>query len=339
VHRETFAFCTDRRSRVRVQPSLNAVRRCRAAWLTCPRCAPWHLLGGVIEWDALGWKDRLSVLRLGRPVKTEQRRLRGATGMMACSPEETVENWLVRNGQTPRLREMLWDPLALAALNQPPREAAAPTFVRVLAEMFGPDPQAASIAPAVPLDAMYARRPAAHRAAAGDGRTPCANCHRDGARGARARRPRDLRVVVSACDCAALDEVPPSLQPRVRRRAHGVLPIVTVNLVRPPGAADASWACWPHHAVGVDRGDQRAPAVARRSAERRAAPWLLDQRRRREHRDARAATPPGAAPAVRRRRRPRAPGHFCGAGQPDARPGPLRVLSGRRLTDTGLPHD
>ena len=35
-------------------------------------------------------------------------------------PDETVENWLIRNGQTARLREMLWDPLALAALNQPP---------------------------------------------------------------------------------------------------------------------------------------------------------------------------------------------------------------------------
>ena len=34
--------------------------------LSCPPLpAPWHLLGGVIEWDALGWKDRLSVLRLG----------------------------------------------------------------------------------------------------------------------------------------------------------------------------------------------------------------------------------------------------------------------------------
>ena len=46
--------------------------------------------------------------------------------MKAASPGETVENWLIRNGQTPRLREMLWDPLALAALNQPPRQAAAP---------------------------------------------------------------------------------------------------------------------------------------------------------------------------------------------------------------------
>ena len=60
--------------------------------------------------------------------------------------DETVESWLIRNGQTARLREMLWDPLALAALNQPPAKAAAPPFARVLAEMFGSDPRAAAIA-------------------------------------------------------------------------------------------------------------------------------------------------------------------------------------------------
>ena len=55
----------------------------------------------------------------------------------AASPGETVEKWLVRNGQTARLREMLWEPLALALLNQPPSQAAAPAFARVLGEMFG----------------------------------------------------------------------------------------------------------------------------------------------------------------------------------------------------------
>jgi hypothetical protein len=51
---------------------------------------------------------------------------------------------------------MLWDPLALAALNQLPSDAAAPPFVRVLAEMFGPDPAAASVlVPALPLDRLF----------------------------------------------------------------------------------------------------------------------------------------------------------------------------------------
>ena len=247
-YRETFAFLRriGAMSRVRVQPSL-AVPSIDSAGirsvLTCPPLpAPWHLLGGVIEWDALGWKDRLSVLRLGAPVKTEQRRLRGATGRMACSPEETVENWLVRNGQTPRLREMLWDPLALAALNQPPREAAAPTFVRVLAEMFGPDPQAASIAfPNVPLDEMYAA-PARDfiEAHAGEVWTHAlARLIVEGGRavGVRARGSREVRAaaIVSAIPWFGLrtlfDQVPPQVQRIVSDATRmAAYPIVTVNL-------------------------------------------------------------------------------------------------------------
>src|SRR5207244_3670279 len=73
------------------------------------------------------------------------------------SPGETVDAWLIRNGQTERLREMLWHPLALAALNQQPEVAAAPPFARVLAEMFASDPQASAIAlPTKPLHLMYA---------------------------------------------------------------------------------------------------------------------------------------------------------------------------------------
>jgi zeta-carotene desaturase len=247
-YRETFALL--RRigalSRVRLQPSL-AVPSIDGAGafsvLSCPPLpAPWHLLGGIIEWDAIGWKDRWSVLRLGTPVRTEQRRLRGATGLAACSPEETVESWLVRNGQTPRLREMLWEPLALAALNQPPREAAAPTFVRVLAEMFGSDPQAASIAfPAVPLDDMYAR-PARGYLAARGGRVWTNALARvvvkEGravgvlTRGGRAAR---AQAVVSTVPWFALrslfDQVPAPLQRLVSDASRmGGYPIVTVNL-------------------------------------------------------------------------------------------------------------
>jgi squalene-associated FAD-dependent desaturase len=247
-YRETFAFLerVGALSRVRVQPSL-VVPSVDAAGnhsvLTCPPLpAPWHLLGGVIEWDALGWKDRLSVLRLGAPVRTEQRRLRGATGLMACSPEETVENWLVRNGQTPRLREMLWDPLALAALNQPPGEAAAPAFVRVLAEMFGADTRAASIGlPAVSLDAMYVA-PSRDFLAARGGQLRANALARvivenGRAVGVRARGGLEVRAdaVVSAVPWFALralfDDVPAQLQ-RIAGDASrmGSYPIATVNL-------------------------------------------------------------------------------------------------------------
>jgi monoamine oxidase len=70
---------------------------------------------------------------------------------------KTVRQWLLDCGQTPRLIEMLWEPLAVAALNQPIDEAAAEPFARVLALMFGRDPRDAGLAmPLQPLDEMYA---------------------------------------------------------------------------------------------------------------------------------------------------------------------------------------
>jgi zeta-carotene desaturase len=52
---------------------------------------------------------------------------------------------------------MLWEPLALAALNQSVRSAAAPPFAAVLAQMFGPGPRDASLGlPSCPLDELYA---------------------------------------------------------------------------------------------------------------------------------------------------------------------------------------
>jgi squalene-associated FAD-dependent desaturase len=132
-------------------------REGRLSRLTCPPLPPpLHLVAGILEWSALSWADRLSVLGMARPLKIARQELRGGEAR-AASGGETVESWLVRNGQTSRLREMLWNPLVLAALNQPSDRAAAPLFARVLAEMFGGDPRAAAIAlPTKPLHLMYA---------------------------------------------------------------------------------------------------------------------------------------------------------------------------------------
>src|SRR5262249_5812180 len=106
--------------------------------LSCPDLPPpLHLLAGLIGWDALSWGDKWGALGMATPLKLARRELRPGATKKAASPGETVESWLIRNGQTPRIREMLWDPLALAALNQPVSQAAAPPFARVLAEMFG----------------------------------------------------------------------------------------------------------------------------------------------------------------------------------------------------------
>ena len=162
-YRETFGFLDSigARDRVRIQPQLAVTmidRDGRPTRLSCPSLPPpLHLAAGVFEWDALSWRDRASLVGMVTPLKMARRQLEGDRTVKAASPGETVTAWLVRNGQSPRLREMLWDPLALAALNQSPDRAAAPPFARVLAEMFGADPQAAAIAlPTQPLHLMYA---------------------------------------------------------------------------------------------------------------------------------------------------------------------------------------
>src|SRR6185436_740451 len=159
----TFEFLADvgASGNVRLDPQLAVTmidRAGRRTRLSCPSLPPpINLIAGLLDWSALDWRDRAAVLRMRTPLALARKEITRGTGAIAASPGETVENWLIRNGQTARLRELLWDPLALAALNQPPSEAAAPPFARVLAEMFGPDPRAASIAlPVKPLDEMYA---------------------------------------------------------------------------------------------------------------------------------------------------------------------------------------
>src|SRR5207247_13011 len=74
-HHDTFEFleATCAASTVLVQPQLSVTmidRAGRPSRLVCPGLPPpWHLLAGVLEWDALGWNDRLSVLRMATPFR------------------------------------------------------------------------------------------------------------------------------------------------------------------------------------------------------------------------------------------------------------------------------
>jgi hydroxysqualene dehydroxylase len=163
AYRETFSFLrrigTDHHVRVSPQLAIDMIDRAgRASRLVCPPLpSPLHLAAGVFDWEALRWRDRFSVLRLRQPLAHARARLRGRTDRLAASPGETVRQWLERNGQTPKLVEMLWEPLAVAALNQPIDRAAAEPFTRVLALMFGSDPRDAAVAlPLKPLDELYA---------------------------------------------------------------------------------------------------------------------------------------------------------------------------------------
>ncbi|HET7220614.1 MAG TPA: hydroxysqualene dehydroxylase HpnE [Vicinamibacterales bacterium] len=129
----------------------------RRSVLTCPRLPPpLHLLGGVLKWNAIPLADRLAALRIGPPLQAARREL-ARTGRIVVKGGITVSSWLQAHGQRERLTEWLWAPLAVAALNQSPDEALAEPFVRVLAEMFGPDVNAsAMVLPSRPLNQMYA---------------------------------------------------------------------------------------------------------------------------------------------------------------------------------------
>ena len=115
-YHETFEFLRriDTAADVYVQPDLHIDvidRDGRASSLKCPSLPPpLHLLAGVIRWQGIDWRDRAALVHMRR--------------MDDGPARETVRQWLVRHRQTPRLIELLWEPLAVAALNQSIDEAS-----------------------------------------------------------------------------------------------------------------------------------------------------------------------------------------------------------------------
>ncbi len=259
-YRETFAFLrrVGASDSVHLQADLEIAsidERGRETLLRCPPVpAPLHLLAGVLEWDAMALRDRLSILKILGSLRLAQRYYRGRTTHRPASPGETVHEWLVVNGQSEPLRRILWEPLALAALNQSSRVAAAEPFVRVLSEMFSGDRSDAAIGlPSAPLDLALAEPARTFvEARGGEVRTECAGHigrRRVGPGEARPTgRPHvsvesrgeaiDTRVVICAVPWFRLRQ---TLDARVADQpgfaavvanadALGSCPIVTVNL-------------------------------------------------------------------------------------------------------------
>jgi hydroxysqualene dehydroxylase len=146
---------------VRIQPTLDVPfidLRGRRTRLQCPDLpSPLHLLGGLLDWEALRWRDRLAAYRVWRAVGRAQ----GSGFKVQEGPDTrrklTVREWLMQLRQTQRIRDLLWEPLAVAALNEPADIASAEAFVQVLALMFSDGPRnSALVLPNVPLDRMYA---------------------------------------------------------------------------------------------------------------------------------------------------------------------------------------
>jgi squalene-associated FAD-dependent desaturase len=209
--------------------------------------SPLHFLAGVLTWEALNWSERLSVLRIGSMIKpgstNPANEASNNPAKAGCSRNLgiSVRAWLEKNGQAPRLCELFWEPLALAALNQSIDQAEASHFIRVLERVFGPDPAAAALVmPAVPLDELYAE-PAREwlQQRGGEVRVNApAKVIVDGGsvKGARVREEMiDAPIVISTVPWHAFhqlfDHVPAGLEQTVANATKlASLPIVTVNL-------------------------------------------------------------------------------------------------------------
>ncbi len=123
--------------------------------LECPEWrAPLHLAGGLLRWKALSWRDRWAAVGMAGPLRGARKMRAG--GAAPVRDGETVAQWLIRHGQTPRLVALLWEPLAIAALNQPIAVAEAAPFVRILGQIFSDDPSDAALGvPVRPLHQVF----------------------------------------------------------------------------------------------------------------------------------------------------------------------------------------
>lgn len=90
---------------------------------TAPLPAPLHFLVGLLRARGLDWADRKGMVRLIAHLKRCDFRL---------DPALTVDELLRETAQTPRVAELVWVPLCVAALNTPANTASAQVFATVL---------------------------------------------------------------------------------------------------------------------------------------------------------------------------------------------------------------
>ncbi|MEI2417739.1 hydroxysqualene dehydroxylase HpnE [Orrella sp. JC864] len=109
--------------------------------------APLHGAAALALARGLGAGSRLAALRMAARLRRPG---------WQCPPGYTVADLLARHGQTRRLRDRLWEPLCLAALNTPPSQACARLFVRVLQDSLAGQRQASDmLLPRTDLSALW----------------------------------------------------------------------------------------------------------------------------------------------------------------------------------------
>jgi squalene synthase HpnD len=94
--------------------------------LTATLPAPLHLFSALLGFRELNAGDKFAATRLALRL-----RFGGQPG-----DDETVQAWLNRWGQTPNIIRALWEPLCIAALNEPVATASAKLFAAVIRQSF-----------------------------------------------------------------------------------------------------------------------------------------------------------------------------------------------------------
>ncbi|MBI4349047.1 MAG: FAD-dependent oxidoreductase [Elusimicrobia bacterium] len=204
----------------------------RRTLLDCPAWpAPFNLAAGVARLGGLSWGDRFGLWRLGAWFRQN-----GAGPLPAELDRLSVRAWLDGLGQSRRLQERLFEPIAIGALNERPERASALGLAQVLREVFFGDPGASRLGVAtVGLSELYAGQARAFVEARGGrvvtGARSTSVSVDGGARVDTERSGRfEAEAVVSALPPNALASL--ELPPGVRGRWDGLAfaPIVGINL-------------------------------------------------------------------------------------------------------------
>jgi squalene-associated FAD-dependent desaturase len=96
--------------------------------LACPELpAPLHVLVGLLRMKGLSLGDKLGTFKLATALRP------GTNG----DAGKTVSQWLSGLGQSERIKERFWYPMAIATLNEDPAVASAKMLKRVLELGFG----------------------------------------------------------------------------------------------------------------------------------------------------------------------------------------------------------
>jgi squalene synthase HpnD len=94
--------------------------------LTATAPDPLHLISALLHFRELTAADKWAATRLALRLRLGQE----------PRADETVAAWMTRWGQTPNLVRALWEPLCIAALNEPVASASAALFATVIRRSF-----------------------------------------------------------------------------------------------------------------------------------------------------------------------------------------------------------